>query len=116
MSLKHFLGPIDSLYEDGIFCTGHVDLNRIFDCIHDIFKKVHCSISPMSIPLKEFKIFICTILKFIPLHIITREIMQCPHLGQLDFSVPQKPKVQNSKSYPPELLNWVKWFPKSPKT
>ena len=26
------------------------------------------------------------------------------------------PKVKNSKSYPPKILNWVKWFPKSPKT
>ena len=25
------------------------------------------------------------------------------------------PKVENSKSYPPEILDMVKWFPKSPK-
>ena len=30
-------------------------------------------------------------------------------------SVPKKPKVENSKSYPPEILDMVKWFPKSPK-
>ena len=27
----------------------------------------------------------------------------------------KKPKVENSKSYPPEILDMVKWFPKSQK-
>ena len=31
------------------------------------------------------------------------------------LGVPKKPKVENSKSYPPEILDMVKWFPKSPK-